>query len=136
MYNRIGPGDPSLLLKDWSQYPIQWNPTGWGSCSIPVDHLQLPGVRLVTLLGLLPGGVIPPHKDKPNTENNISEDLTRYHLVLTTNPGCWQYHSGQWQQLEHGYLYTMDPQLEHASVNWGSTTRLHLILDINGNSLR
>lgn len=128
MYVLIGPGSP--VIQDWSSYPIIWNPPGWGSYSIPVGDISLPHVKIATLLGIKPGGVIPLHKDNPSAENNINESLVRYHLVLQTNAKCWNFHDGSWQQLQTGYLYTMDPHKEHASVNWGSTTRWHLILDI------
>ena len=130
MYHKVGKGDPALTFRDWSTYPIVWNTPGWGSCSIPVSHVSIPGVKIATLLGIQPGGTIPLHKDNPGVENNVDGPLTRYHLILSTNDWCWNFHAGTWQQLEVGYMYTMDPTREHASINWGPNTRWHLILDI------
>ena len=54
----------------------------------------------------------------------------RYNVVLQTNQRCWNFHDGDWQQLELGGIYTMDASKEHASINWGDTERVHLVLDI------
>lgn len=53
----------------------------------------------------------------------------RFHLPLIVNPGCWSFHGGVWQQLAVGGVYEMDPTIEHGAVNWGASTRLHLIVD-------
>lgn len=55
---------------------------------------------------------------------------TRYHLPLQCNPDCWVVHDGTWQQLDEGQLYQMDPTRPHGAVNWGSTLRVHLMVDL------
>jgi aspartyl/asparaginyl beta-hydroxylase (cupin superfamily) len=77
------------------------------------------------LVVLRPGGNIGMHVDVPEAEG-----LTRYHLVLSTNDRCWSYHDGDWQQLESGGIYTVDPTRLHASINWGESMRVHLVADV------
>jgi hypothetical protein len=74
------------------------------------------------LVALHPSSQIVAHRDPPIPG-------VRYHVPLRANPGCWSLHDGVWQQLEVGLAYQMDPTLEHGAVNWGSTLRLHLMLD-------
>ena len=56
----------------------------------------------------------------------------RVHIPLLTNPGCWSFLAGVWSQLLLGYPYVMDPTEVHGAVNWGTTRRVHLILDLHG----
>lgn len=58
---------------------------------------------------------------------------TRFHLPLQTNDGCWVYH-GEWVQLRAGHLYQMNPMEFHGAVNWGTTLRLHLVIDIRSST--
>jgi hypothetical protein len=53
----------------------------------------------------------------------------RYHIPLLTNNECWNFHGGTWEQLQEGAVYTMDPTKFHGSVNWGTSTRIHLVID-------
>ncbi len=77
------------------------------------------------LVGIKPnGGMIRFHHDLKQRE-----ELVRYHLVLSTNDKCWNFHDGDWQQLELGGIYTIDETKEHASINGGETLRLHLVVD-------
>lgn len=75
------------------------------------------------LVGLLPSQQLVAHTDPP-----ISG--IRHHLPLQSNPGCWVFHDGVWQQLEVGRMYTMDPTKPHGAVNWGTELRLHLMIDV------
>lgn len=81
--------------------------------------------RNALITQVLPNGCIPPHHDVPPEGSN------RYHLVLETNPLCWVMHGGEWQQLEQGGIYRMDPGVTHAAVNWGAMPRTHLVVDIS-----
>ena len=75
-----------------------------------------------SVVSLYPSQQIVAHRD-PAIEG------IRHHIPLDLNEGCWVYHAGDWQQLEVGRVYQMDPTELHGAVNWGSTTRLHLIID-------
>jgi len=55
----------------------------------------------------------------------------RYHLPLAQNEDCWVFHDGTWQQLQVGRWYKMDPALPHGAVNWGTTRRMHLLVDVD-----
>ena len=74
------------------------------------------------VFGLLPSAQIVGHCDPPVAG-------TRYHCPLKTNDGCWVFHGEDWKQLVAGYWYAMDPTVFHGAVNWGATTRLHLVVD-------
>lgn len=110
-----------------------WNPPGWGSCKVDMEKLRghWPTIRLAMITGMKPGSYFPFHKDNPAAENGLDgHTLTRYHIVLTTNPQCWVFHDGTWSQLEQNGIYLMDPSKEHASINLGETNRYHLVVDI------
>lgn len=74
------------------------------------------------VVALYPSSQIVAHRDAPI-------DGRRYHIPLDLNFGCWVFHGGYWQQLTEGAVYAMDPTLEHGAVNWGTTRRLHLLID-------
>lgn len=129
MYEQVG----QLHLPDLLDWPLCWNPPGWGSYSslaLIRDLGLFPTARLAMVVGIRPGGYIPFHVDDPAAENAIPERLERRHVVLATNPQCWNFHGGTWQQLERGGVYRMDPYVEHASINLGQTMRLHLVVDL------
>jgi hypothetical protein len=54
---------------------------------------------------------------------------TRIHIPIQVNEGCWSFHDGIWVQPVLGHLYEMNPAEPHGAVNWGSTLRIHLIVD-------
>jgi len=76
-----------------------------------------------------PDGHIMPHEQSGEV---IEDGSMRYHLVLQTNDKSWNMHNNQWQRLERGGLYEMDPRFVHASINWGAEPRIHLVVDIDG----
>ena len=75
------------------------------------------------LVGLHPSSQIVAHRDPPIRGRRV-------HLPLAVNEGCWVFHGGIWQQLTVGRGYQMDPAEEHGAVNWGSTLRVHLVIDL------
>ena len=70
-------------------------------------------------------GSIEPHQD-----GDTQLGGQRCQLVLQTNPDCWMLHGGVWQQLEEDGIYTMDPLVPHASINWGHQPRVFFVVDI------
>lgn len=87
----------------------------------------LPGEWTKCFLAIIwPNGTIPPHRDG----DSIREGSKRFQVVLQTNDQCWNLHDRQWQQLVQDGIYTMQPDLVHASVNWGSEPRILLIADV------
>ena len=63
-----------------------------------------------------------------HTDGNQS--YPRRHLILQTNPLCWSFHDGVWQQVELGCTYRMDPSKPHGAINSGDIVRIHLYLDL------
>lgn len=64
-----------------------------------------------------------------------SDSVTRVHVPLTTNPGCWM----QWEvdsvlgdrvHFEVGHAYSFDTLQRHAFGNDGTTERVHLLFDV------
>ena len=135
MYECVGSFSPPQSLPGLEA--SSWAPTGWASGwpeeaqALYEEIALVPGKRprLAMFMVIRPGGSIPAHRDNPARENAIAGELTRLHLVLDTNPGCWSFHDGQWQQLEAGSVYLMDPAKEHGAVNWGERDRVHLVVD-------
>lgn len=75
------------------------------------------------LVILLPGMMIPKHTDG-------QPEHWRRHVVLQTNDSVWVYHDGQFQQLDRGGVYQMDPMKPHGALNWGGDPRIHLFVDV------
>jgi hypothetical protein len=141
MYQRVGSYDGKIPLQELAarlaSFDLAWASDGHGTTT---DHLiavreafrgdlagWMPGEWAYSMLvALRPlGGNIPVHRDLP-----LREGLLRHHLVLQTNSHCWNFHGGDWQQLEMGGIYMVDPTIEHASINWGDTVRIHLVVDL------
>lgn len=135
MYTRVGTFDGPLqeMADRFLRLDVAWTPSDYGTTTEHRGHPYkadlasvLPGDWVASMLVLIrPGGNIRMHQDVPEREG-----LTRYHVVLSTNDRCWNYHDGDWQQLELGGIYTVDPTREHASINWGETMRVHLVVDV------
>lgn len=137
MYHRVGyyRGDMQDLVSRALALEYAWteNPGVYGSTETHVEEKfkdlgdSIPGNwAYSTVIQIPPGGFIPFHKDVPRREN-----LSRFHMVLATNDKCWNYHEGSWQQLSLGSIYSMDETQEHASLNWGGTPRIHLVVDVD-----
>lgn len=115
------------------QYDVA--PSGYGSTSdrhelvrevfYPYAGLLFPREWVYSMVTVVaPGGLLPPHKD-----GALPDGLQRYHVILQTNPLSWNFHDGDWQQLEVGGVYTLDQTKLHAAVNWGEAPRYHLVID-------
>lgn len=100
-----------------------------GARMLPLDPgllqalLDLPPLHAAWLIALGPTQQIPAHTDPPLPG-------PRLHIPLETSPDCWTFSAGQWQQLDVGRMYRMDPTVVHGAVNWGPTRRVHLMLDL------
>lgn len=89
-----------------------------------------PGTWTRCFLAIIwPNGNIMPHWGKGEV---IADGSVRYHLVLKTNPDCWNMHENEWQQLKEGIIYEFNPRLVHAAINWGKEWRIHFVVDIDG----
>lgn len=89
---------------------------------VPESFTERP-ILQTKLVGLHPSQQIVAHTDPAIAG-------LRYHIPLQTNPGCWAFSGGEWQQLGEGLIYQMDPTVLHGAVNWGTEVRLHLMIDV------
>jgi hypothetical protein len=119
---------------------LEWveDVTPWIARGATVDLAPGPGGSRITPIGpvavgrrhgrgayvsLEPSSQLVAHCDPPIVG-------VRVHLPLVVNPGCWAFHLGVWQRLDVGRVYLMDPTKPHGAVNWGTTRRLHLMVDL------
>lgn len=144
MYELVGRYDGNVpieeLAVDAGSFPIAWAPTGFGTTTEnrkvreafrPYFEDIIPGYWVLAMVSAVrPNGFFPLHSDHPAAEHAVKEALTRYHVVLRQNRRCWSLHDEAWQHLEEGGVYRMDPTKEHASFNFGTLTRLHLVVDV------
>ncbi len=71
------------------------------------------------------GDYVPPHRD--TCESNW---ISRVHVPIITNPGCFFMIGGLYHHMEVGMSYQVNPSLPHAVSNAGPTTRVHLMFDV------
>lgn len=135
MYEPDGSYSVDEVLVAADSFEYYWAPQGYWAVDGRVSPIEatlrgyvdsvFPGEWVFSMLvKLTTGDSIPPHCDKP-----LADGVVRRHLVLATNPLSWCMHDYTWQQMETGGVYTMRPEFIHAAINWGSTPRLHLVVD-------
>src|SRR3990167_1819618 len=136
MYHRVAtyPGPMAQLAALSGAFDFAWIASGYGVTSNSkalrdayADDLAdvFPGEWADAMLVVIrPGGNIRVHKDVM-----LRDGIERHHLVLQTNDLCYSLHGGDWQQLEPGGIYTMEPGVDHASINFGDLPRVHLVID-------
>ena len=61
----------------------------------------------------------------------------RYNIAISTNPECWLYHNsydlnngGTRDHINEGELWEINNKIIHTAVNYGTTWRTHLIIDV------
>ena len=88
---------------------------------------DLPGTWVTCqIFALWPSKQIRAHTDPPIKG-------VRHHIPIQMNDQCWVLHGETWSRLTPGQCYIMDPTEWHGAINWGSTLRLHLVIDIAPN---
>lgn len=136
MYQRVGTYEGRTTLQELAarhqRFGFTSEPSGYETSAVHAERIRdaypelasvLPGTWATAMLAIVhKGGNIPVHRD--------ALEGVRHHLVLQTNDRCWNYHDGDWQQLELGGIYTVDPSKEHASINFGDSLRVHLVVDV------
>lgn len=142
MYTRVGTyeKDPQPLIDLTSRFRMHVNKRGYATTFMdqerslavfqPLLGDVFPGEWSFVMLSMIvPEGHIHLHTD---AEAELA-GAQRLHLVLKSNPRCWNYSADVgWQQLEQCGIYTFDPSIEHASVNLGTEPRLHFVVDVKG----
>jgi hypothetical protein len=82
---------------------------------------------------------------RPVTGDTVMHTDTRYHqrysrrynIAISTNTDCWLYHysydlntGGQRDHINEGEMWELNNKIVHTAVNYGSTWRTHLIIDV------
>jgi hypothetical protein len=82
---------------------------------------------------------------RPVTGDTVMHNDTRYHqrysrrynIAISTNTECWLYHysydlnnGGQRDHINEGEMWELNNKITHTAVNYGSTWRTHLIIDV------
>lgn len=126
--------EPRLLAELVSRCSPRVGAEGYASTDFPATR-DVFGPRMASQFGdperwahcsvamIMPNGTIPPHADSLVGSH-------RYMVVLQTNDRAWCLHGGAWQQLREGGIYTADPRIEHAALNWGREPRIHFVVDV------
>ena len=58
------------------------------------------------------------------------ENCKRIHVPIISNPDCFQLWKGERHHLEIGKMYEINNRRRHSAINGGSTSRVHIILDL------
>ncbi len=76
---------------------------------------------------MLPGQSHPMHVDRQR-----ADWITRVHVPIVTNPGCWMAWEEEDQRVhfEAGKAYSFDTTARHAFGNDGESERIHLIFEV------
>lgn len=144
MYRRtqlVIPADEMAALKDYVERYVDLSPmpgsvgsrittltTEQAESVCQILHLQ-PGARTMAVVTLHVNQQIPAHRDAFDAE------LIRYHVPITTNPLAWSLSEADdgtkidWQHLDVGHVYALNPTRLHGAVNWGDQPRVHLMVD-------
>lgn len=105
----------------------------------PIDYLmKLTGIADPVLVQadiayMQPGGDTVMHTDTRYTQRYSR----RFNIALETNPDCYLYHvsydlenGGVRDHIEPGELWELNNKIAHTAVNYGTTWRTHLIIDV------
>lgn len=89
-----------------------------------LQRVQAREVGRIMLVKLHAGGHITPHVD----EGRYAEHFARFHLVLTSSPGCRFFAGGEQVVMAPGEIWWFNHRVVHEVRNAGPE-RIHLILD-------
>lgn len=87
--------------------------------------LEVDELGRVLIVKLKPGGHVSAHDD----QGTYADHFARFHIVLSSNPGCTQSCGGQEQAFEVGDAWWFDHKKVHTADNTGDTDRVHIIFD-------
>ena len=88
---------------------------------------HFPGCRDVyrSITTVHPGDYVPPH-----TDTCSPEWISRVHVPIITNPGCFLIMGKKRFHLDVGKAYRVNVGTPHAIVNDGDASRIHLMFDV------
>lgn len=123
-----------LFSSNWPEDPVERR-SGWEAMAVPAQRIMdqiietsyRPGGVVIRAMAaaLLPGGVIPSHRD-----GHPSFALAhRIHVPLVTNDKVDFIVSAQRQEMKPGMAYEISNLDMHAVANLGDASRIHFIFD-------
>ena len=83
--------------------------------------------KAIRLLNLRPGAIIKEHRD---LELGYEAGEARIHIPILTNPQVEFYLDNERMELKEGECWYMNFDLPHRINNFGTTDRVHLVMDI------
>lgn len=129
----------SIILKD---FPNDWEGHGYPIINYTLDNeiifketekiikkletLYLGKAGKVIFAKLLPEKFIKPHADSGYYLTNCR----RCHVPILTNEWVHFFAGNEWMILEEGDLYELNNNVVHSVINYSSSPRIHLIIDI------
>ena len=84
-------------------------------------------VKNLMFYAMLPGGDIPPHRDMVG---NVGFGGLRLHVPIITNDKVNFIVDGRKVNMGVGELWALDTSYTHSVTNFGSTNRIHLVMDV------
>lgn len=122
------PGEGHVGWNSICLYSIATGPSGLMRAAPYIEEmlssLQL-NLRLVRLLSLEPGGVIREHRD-----SFLSKRIVRLHVPIVSNAQVEMYVGGTRCTWRCGELWYGDFSQTHSGANFGTESRVHLVLDV------
>ena len=89
------------------------------------EQLQVDELGHVLIVKLKPGGRVTEHID----QGAYADHYTRFHVALTSNPGCYQTAGDERATFAPGEAWWFNHKKPHTAANEGETDRLHIIID-------
>ena len=89
------------------------------------DVLKVTELGRVLIVNLKAGGLVDEHID----EGTYADHFARFHVVVSTNPFCYNITGGEAAHWPVGECWWFDHKQAHSAVNQGETDRVHIIID-------
>ena len=118
--------------RQFDTVPTQWAEHCSGTMQILSEYFAQQGKQLVRLYfsKLQPGRQIHPHTDQSFWHDRFDK-IIRYGLCVTTNDQCVLTCANDEWHVPAGTLYWMDSYNHvHSAVNFGTTDRIHMYMDV------
>ena len=90
-----------------------------------LNKLQVKEMGRVLIVNLKHGG----HVTKHNDQGTYADHYQRFHLVVKSNPHCFQTCGDQLQRFQVGDVWWFNHKKDHTADNVGTTDRVHIIFD-------
>lgn len=90
-----------------------------------LKQLGVEDMGRVLIVNLKPSGHITKHID----QGSYADRYQRFHLVLRSNPYCFQTSGDELQRFNVGEAWYMNNKVLHEAHNVGDTERIHIIFD-------